>query len=71
MIYELICDSAIKRNAERESVACNKKLTRRVDELERTYDAQFKMIVEAIRRLMKPRSRKRKPIGFRAKIPKK
>jgi len=71
MIYELICGSAVKRNSERESVASNKELTKRVDELERTYDAQIKMLIEAIRRLMRPRVRRRKPIGFRAKIPKK
>ena len=74
MIYELICVSVVKRNSEREPVASNKKLSKRLDELERTYDGQFKMIIEAIRRLrqlMRPPVRKRKPIGFRAKIPKK
>lgn len=45
----------------------NDELARRVDELERTYNEQFKIVVEAIRRLMRP-SRKRKP---RAKIVKK
>lgn len=42
-------------------------LARRLDELEE----QFEIVVEAIRRLMRSPVRKRKPIGFRAKIPKK
>jgi len=71
MIYELICVSVVKRNPERGSVASNKELTKRLDEFERTYNAQINSIIEAIRRLMKPSVRKRKPIGFRAKIPKK
>ena len=45
----------------------NKELARRLDELERTYE----MVIEAIERLMRSPVRKRKPIGFRAKIPKK
>lgn len=49
----------------------NEELARRLDELERTYNEQFKIVVEAIRRLMRPPVRKRKPIGFRAKILKK
>ena len=49
----------------------NEELARRLEELERTYNEQFKIVVEAIRRLMKPSVRKRKPIGFRAKILKK
>ena len=71
MIYELICVWAVKRNSERESVASNKELTKRIDELERTWEERFKKLIEAIRRLMNPSVRKRKPIGFRAKIPKK
>ena len=60
-----------KRSPERKSVASNKELTKRIDELERTYDGQFKIVIDAIRRLMRPPVHKRKPIGFRAKIPKK
>ncbi|HJS24345.1 MAG TPA: hypothetical protein VJ751_08325 [Pyrinomonadaceae bacterium] len=67
MIYELICVSAVKKNPERKSVASNKELIKRIDEIERTCEK----IIEAIRRLMRPRVSKRKPIGFRAKIPKK
>jgi len=72
-------DCAIQVNIEivrtfvrlREFVASNEELTMRLDEIERTYDEQIKMIVEAIRRLMKPPVRKRKPIGFCARILKK
>lgn len=39
----------------------NEELARRLDELERSYNEQFKIIVEAIRRLMRPSVRKRKP----------
>ena len=46
----------------------NEELARRVDDLERTYNEQFKIVVEAIRRLMRPPVRKRKP---RAKTMKK
>ena len=46
----------------------NAELTRRLDELERTCDRKFKIVFEAIRQLMKPPARKRKPIGFRAKL---
>ena len=49
----------------------NEELARRLDELERACNEQFEFVVEAIQRLTKPRVRKRKPIGFRAKIPKK
>ena len=45
----------------------NKELARRLDELEQ----QFELVVEAIRRLTRPSVRKRRPIGFRAKIRKK
>ena len=46
----------------------NAELTRRLDDLERTCDRKFKIVFEAIKQLMKPPARKRKPIGFRAKL---
>ena len=49
----------------------NEELARRLDEFERVCNEQFETVVEAIQRLMKPPVRKRKPIGFRAKIRKK
>ena len=67
MIYGLVCISADKGNRKRKSVASTKELTRRLDELERTCEE----ILEAMSRLLRSPVRKRKPIGFRAKIPKK
>lgn len=55
----------------RELLGSNAELTRRLDELERTYDSRFKVVFEAIRQLMKPAVPKRKPIGFQAKAVKK
>jgi hypothetical protein len=49
----------------------NLELARRLDELERTYNEQLEIVVEAIQKLMRAPVRKRKPIGFRAKLPKK
>jgi hypothetical protein len=57
-----------KRRKQRPS---NLELARRLDELERTYNEQLEIVVEAIRKLMRAPVRKRKPIGFRAKLPKK
>ena len=51
----------------REILASNAELTGRLDELERTYDKNFKVVFDAIRQLMKPVVAKQKPIGFRAK----
>ena len=49
----------------------NEELSKRLDELERACNELFEFVVEAIERVTKPGVRKRKPIGFRAKIPKK
>ena len=46
-------------------------LAKRVDELERAYNEQFKIVVEAMQRLMRPSVRKRRLIGSRAKTVKK
>ena len=54
----------------RELLASNSELTRRLDELERTYDRKFKVVFEAIKQLMKPAVPKRKAIGFRTKAAK-
>jgi len=42
----------------------NADLARRLEEMERTYDAKFKVVFDAIRGLMTPASRPGKPIGF-------
>jgi len=39
-------------------------LARKLDTLERKYDAQFKVVFDAIRELMKPPESKKRPIGF-------
>jgi len=39
-------------------------LARKVDELERKYDKQFKVVFDVVRRLMNPPAPPRKPIGF-------
>ncbi|HEY6290863.1 MAG TPA: hypothetical protein VI455_04775 [Terriglobia bacterium] len=41
-------------------------LARRLDEMERKYDAQFKVVFDAIRELMKPVEKPRRGIGFRS-----
>lgn len=49
----------------REMLATHKDLVRRLDELERKYDVQFKVVFDAIRGLMKPSETPRRRIGFR------
>jgi len=50
----------------REMLATHKELARRLDELERKYDAQFKTVFDAIRQLMAPPPvLPRRRIGFR------
>jgi len=51
----------------RQILASNETLIERLDELEETYDAKFKIVFRAIRQLMNPRAVERKPIGFRPK----
>jgi len=49
----------------RQMLASHVKLARKLDALEKKYDAQFKQVFEAIRQLMTPPKPKRRPIGFR------
>ena len=51
----------------RQMRASNAELARKLEELEKKYDAQFKVVFDAIRQLMTPPESKRKQIGFRAK----
>ena len=48
----------------RKIILQHKDLARRLDELEKKYDAQFKVVFDAIRQLMAPPAPKRRPIGF-------
>ena len=51
----------------RRMLASNDELARKLEELEKTYDEQFRVVFEAIRQLMKPPERPRKKIGFEVK----
>jgi len=53
----------------RQILASNKELAKKLDELEKKYDAQFRVVFEAIRELMKPPETKRRPIGFLVEEP--
>jgi hypothetical protein len=45
-------------------IASNKELAKKLDELEKKYDAQFKVVFDAIRQLMIPPTKKQRKIGF-------
>ncbi len=47
-------------------IASNKDLARKLEALEKKYDSQFKVVFDAIRRLMAPPRPKPRKIGFRA-----
>lgn len=48
----------------RSMLAMNAELASKVDALERKYDAQFKVVFDAIRQLMTPPESNRRKIGF-------
>jgi hypothetical protein len=48
----------------REMLASHKDLARKVDELEKKYDSQFKVVFDAIRALMQPSPAAKRRIGF-------
>lgn len=48
----------------RQMLASNAELSRKLSALEKKYDAQFKVVFDAIRELMKPPEPKRRQIGF-------
>jgi len=54
----------------RQMLASNTELASKLAELEKKYDAQFKVVFDAIRQLMTPALQPRKQIGFRGKGPK-
>jgi hypothetical protein len=55
----------------REMLSSNAELGRRLDDLELTYDENFRIVFKALRQLMVPPAAKRKQIGFRTKALKK
>ena len=48
----------------RQMLASNAQLARKLAELEKKYDAQFKVVFDAIRQLMAPPEPKKRKIGF-------
>ncbi len=48
----------------REMLATHKDLAKKLEEMEKKYDAQFKVVFDAIRKLMAPPEPKRRQIGF-------
>jgi hypothetical protein len=53
----------------RRMLASHADLARKLEALEKKYDAQFKVVFEAIRELMKPPETKKRPIGFLVEEP--
>ena len=51
----------------RQLLASNAELARKLEALEKKYDAQFKVVFDAIRQLMSPAETKPKEIGFHVK----
>lgn len=54
----------------RELLGTHKDLARKLDELEKKYDSQFRIVFEAIREVMIPPQESKKEIGFKVKEPK-
>ena len=48
----------------REMVITHKDLKRKIEEMEKKYDAQFKIVFDAIRKLISPPQKPKKSIGF-------
>lgn len=48
----------------RQILSSNRDLARRMNEMEKKYDSQFKVVFDAIRGLMKPLETPRRRIGF-------
>ena len=75
----LNCERAVEASVQavrafvklRQMLASNAELARKLDELEKKYDRQFKIVFDAIRQLMSPPLAKPKVIGFRANARKK
>lgn len=51
----------------REMAIAHRDLLRKINAMEKKYDAQFKAVFDAIRRLMLPTGNENKPIGFQSK----
>ncbi|HTR82177.1 MAG TPA: ORF6N domain-containing protein [Bacteroidota bacterium] len=53
----------------RRLLASNKKLKRRLEELEKKYDAQFKIVFDAIRQILQPPEKPKRRMGFGVEEP--
>ena len=53
----------------RSMLGANEELARKLDALEAKYDMQFKVVFQAIRELMAPPDKPRRPIGFGTGVP--
>ena len=51
----------------RKMLASHAELARKLDELEKKYDSQFKVVFDTIRHLMAPKEAAKKRIGFQLK----
>jgi len=51
----------------RQMLATNADLARKLDAMEKKYDAQFKVVFDAIRQLMSPTAKPKREIGFHVK----
>ncbi len=51
----------------REMFATHRELKQKIEEMEKKYDAQFKIVFDAIRQIMAPPEAKEKKIGFRVR----
>ena len=74
MLYSVLSsERAIKVNIEiirafvrlREMIASHKELAKKLEALEKKYDAQFKIVFDTIRQLMAPQEKPAKKIGFK------
>ena len=50
----------------RRMLQSNADLAKKLDALEKKYDSQCRVVFDAIRELMEPQARPKRPIGFRA-----
>lgn len=55
----------------RQMMASHEELTRRLDELESKYDLRFRVVFDALRKLMKPPEIKSRRVGFHVESPEK
>jgi hypothetical protein len=53
----------------REMLASHKDLARKLEELDKKYDAQFQIVFDAIRQILTPPEKPKRGIGFHVKEP--